>query len=144
MTPNFELFRKLYVRLLAKPEKLIKLNFYKARPNAYGTPHCVAGELLEMPEAKSFGLAWYAHADMDFYPSLHGAAVLVPGDFSEVPELGVDYSEAKILFSIRLRHDISDKQEALERIEWLFERYNEPLLLTVLEPVHDPRLSVTA
>lgn len=58
MTPDFPLLRKLYTRLLSKPEELISLDRYKSKSISCGTPHCVLGELVEMPEGQALGLEW--------------------------------------------------------------------------------------
>lgn len=54
--------------------------------------------------------------------------------------------EMDMLFGPRVCEDdgFTEKQEALYRFELLFADHNEPLLLTVLEPVHDSKLFVTA
>lgn len=54
----------------------------------------------------------------------HNAAI---GSDSFYAALGLTFAEADVLFDTRQRHDIPDKQEALERIEFLFARYGEPL-----------------
>lgn len=126
MTPNFELFRKLYQRIAAKPEALVRLNFYKSPPNECGTPFCVLGELCEMPEAQALGFGWHPFDTESPTVGREYAGVSYP--IVDFP-LGITGVERISLFEMRCREDISEKSEALARIEKLFADHGEPLHL---------------
>lgn len=127
MTPNFSLLRKLHARIAAMPEELITLDFYERDSIDAGIPRCVLGHLLSMPEANAVGLTWDAFHETTL------------ADYIEMPALlgskiGLDSLASNRLFGPRSLHLMSQKQEALERIELLFLQYGICLFAPVAQP----------